>query len=80
MRPSFVLSAQPETIFCSPLFRSQVILKEYDFAPKPGHDPGMTTGATIHTKNGLYMNVTRRQKGSSSAGTQPAAAAAVGAA
>lgn len=56
----------------------QVILKEYDFTPKPGFDPGMTTGATIHTKNGLYMNVTRRQKGSSSA--QPAAAAAVGAA
>ncbi|PRW34039.1 carotene epsilon- chloroplastic isoform A [Chlorella sorokiniana] len=55
-----------------------VILKEYDFAPKPGHDPGMTTGATIHTKNGLYMNVSKRQKGSSNA--QPAAAAAVGAA
>lgn len=55
----------------------QVILKEYDFAPKPGFDPGMTTGATIHTKNGLYMNVSKRQKSGASA--QPAAAA-VGAA
>ena len=39
----------------------------------------MTTGATIHTKNGLYMTVSRRQQGSGSGGGQPAAAA-VGAA
>lgn len=32
-------------------------LKEYEFDMVPGFDPGMTTGATIHTANGLYMNV-----------------------
>lgn len=39
----------------------------------------MTTGATIHTKNGLYMHVRKRKAGGGSA-AQPAAAAAVGAA
>lgn len=54
-----------------------VALKRFDFAPQPGHDPGMTTGATIHTKNGLYMIVSRR---GGSGAESPAAAAAVGAA
>jgi carotene epsilon-monooxygenase len=54
-----------------------VMLKDFDFSPKPGHDPGMTTGATIHTKNGLYMHVKRRRGGS---GAAAPTAAAVGAA
>ena len=49
-----------------------VLLKEYDFSPKPGHDPGMTTGATIHTKNGLYMHV--RKRGGAPGAAAPAAA------
>lgn len=57
-----------------------VMLKEYDFKPKPGHDPGMTTGATIHTKNGLYMTVTRRHASSNGAAAPGAPAQAVGAA
>ena len=36
------------------------ILKHYDFELKTGHDVGMTTGATIHTLNGLYMHVKKR--------------------
>ena len=43
-----------------------VVLKSYSFAMVPGHDPGMTTGATIHTQNGMFMHVTRRS-GSDSA-------------
>lgn len=38
-----------------------VILQRYTFATVPGFDPGMTTGATIHTKNGLYLYVKRRE-------------------
>ncbi|PSC76848.1 carotene epsilon-chloroplastic [Micractinium conductrix] len=49
-----------------------VVLKRFDFSPQPGHDPGMTTGATIHTKNGLYMRVSKRQGAAAAA---PAAAA-----
>ena len=37
-----------------------VILRKFTFSVAPGHDPGMTTGATIHTANGMYMNVARR--------------------
>ena len=58
-----------------------VLLSRYDLHPKPGHDPGMTTGATIHTKNGLYMHVSRRSAQQQQSGGQiAAAAAAVGAA
>ncbi|KAL4854527.1 Carotene epsilon-monooxygenase [Chlorella vulgaris] len=57
-----------------------VMLKEYDFKPKPGHDPGMTTGATIHTKNGLYMTVTRRHTSSNGAAAPGTPVQAVGAA
>lgn len=53
-----------------------VVLKEYEFKLKPGHDPGMTTGATIHTANGLYMTVERRNKGGKAAGAAPVAARA----
>ena len=37
-----------------------VILRRFSFSLAPGHDPGMTTGATIHTANGMFMNVVRR--------------------
>lgn len=37
-----------------------VVLRRYSFALSPGHDPGMTTGATIHTANGMYMTVKKR--------------------
>ena len=61
-----------------------VMIREFDFAPQPGHDPGMTTGATIHTKNGLYMTVAKRRPGGGSSCSggagAAAAAAAVGAA
>jgi carotene epsilon-monooxygenase len=53
-----------------------VVLKRFDFKLKADHDIGMTTGATIHTKNGLYMYVSRRQ-GASVAATSAAAAAAL---
>jgi len=38
-----------------------VLIKEFDFALQPGQTVGMTTGATIHTSNGLYMNVKQRK-------------------
>lgn len=38
-----------------------VVLRRFTFYPKPGHEVGMTTGATIHTQNGLYMGVGLRQ-------------------
>ena len=36
------------------------LLRRFDFALVPGQDVGMTTGATIHTQNGLYMTVKER--------------------
>ena len=39
-----------------------VVLKRFTFKAVPGHEVGMTTGATIHTQNGLYMNVYERSK------------------
>ncbi|GFR43972.1 hypothetical protein Agub_g5116 [Astrephomene gubernaculifera] len=47
-----------------------VLLKQFSFEMVPGHQVGMTTGATIHTTNGLYMHVRERQQ------QQPAAAEA----
>lgn len=35
-------------------------LKRFDLAMVPGFEPGLTTGATIHTKNGLFMTVQER--------------------
>ena len=46
-----------------------VVLKRYSFKAVPGHEVGMTTGATIHTQNGLYMNVFERQSLRSSVST-----------
>ncbi len=37
-----------------------VVLKKFDFKLKEDHEIGMTTGATIHTSNGLYMYPSRR--------------------
>ncbi len=45
-----------------------VMLKRFDFSLAPGQDIGMTTGATIHTTNGLYMNMHPR---TSAASAQP---------
>lgn len=54
-----------------------VVLKEYTFRIKEDHEIGMTTGATIHTSNGLYMFVEKRGKGGKGhEAVAPAAAAA----
>lgn len=37
-----------------------VILREFDFSIAPNQTIGMTTGATIHTTEGLYMHVLER--------------------
>ena len=37
-----------------------VVLKQFEFNLVAGQDIGMTTGATIHTTNGLYMNMQER--------------------
>ncbi|KAK9827799.1 hypothetical protein WJX74_002626 [Apatococcus lobatus] len=47
-----------------------VVVKKFDFSLVPDQDIGMTTGATIHTTNGLYMKMQQRQ---SAASPQPAA-------
>ena len=39
-----------------------VLLKRFEFSMVPDQDIGMTTGATIHTQNGLYMTVRERQQ------------------
>ena len=39
-----------------------VLLKRFEFSMVPDQDIGMTTGATIHTQNGLYMTVKERQQ------------------
>ncbi len=42
-----------------------VLLKRFDFELVPDQDIGMTTGATIHTQNGLFMTVRERASGRS---------------
>ena len=37
-----------------------VIIKSFDFELVPGFEPGLTTGATIHTANGLFLYVKKR--------------------
>ena len=37
-----------------------VLVKQFDVDMVPNQDPGMTTGATIHTINGLYVTVKER--------------------
>jgi len=39
-----------------------VVLKQYDFNLVPGQDIQMTTGATIHTLNGMLMTCSARNK------------------
>ena len=39
-----------------------VVLHQFDVQLTLGQEIGMTTGATIHTTNGLYMNVSARQQ------------------
>jgi carotene epsilon-monooxygenase len=55
-----------------------VILKRFEFSLVPGQQINMTTGATIHTTDGLYMNM--RERSSSSSQQQQGAAAAAAAA
>ncbi|KAG2485381.1 hypothetical protein HYH03_015869 [Edaphochlamys debaryana] len=38
-----------------------VLIKQFDFELVQGHKIGMTTGATIHTTNGLYMTLKERK-------------------
>lgn len=53
------------------------LVSRFDFTPVPGReDPGMTTGATIHTKNGLWVTVKERQGGNVGAGVAASVAAA----
>jgi carotene epsilon-monooxygenase len=52
-----------------------VLLKQFDFQLVPNQTISMTTGATIHTTNGLYMTVKQRQGGRAAAQQQAAAAA-----
>ena len=53
-----------------------VVLRRYTFTAVPGHDVGMTTGATIHTQNGLYMTVKERSSGGVQTKAELATAAA----
>lgn len=57
-----------------------VLLKRFEFKLVPNQDVGMTTGATIHTQNGLFMTVKERQEqpaaGQKVAALVPAEAAA----
>jgi carotenoid epsilon hydroxylase len=39
-----------------------VVLKRFDIKMVPDQDIGLTTGATIHTVNGLYVTVTEREQ------------------
>ena len=39
-----------------------VVLQQFDVELTPGQKIEMTTGATIHTTNGLYMNVSARKQ------------------
>jgi carotene epsilon-monooxygenase len=56
-----------------------VLLKQFDFELLPNQKIAMTTGATIHTTNGLYMNVRKRHNTSGLSGiaVQPATTTAV---
>ena len=53
------------------------LIARFDFEPVPGReDPGMTTGATIHTKDGLWVTVKERGGGGAGAGASVAASVA----
>jgi carotenoid epsilon hydroxylase len=54
-----------------------VLLKRFSVSLTPGQEVGMTTGATIHTTGGLYVNVAERSGGGGKGGGgAPAATAA----
>lgn len=53
-----------------------VLLKRFDFKLLPDQDIGMTTGATIHTQNGLFMTIHERQATNSSSSSSNGAVAA----
>ncbi len=53
-----------------------VLLKQFEFTLVPNQKITMTTGATIHTANGLYMNVKKRGGETVAQPRQPAAAVA----
>ena len=57
-----------------------VLLKRFEFRIVPNQDVGMTTGATIHTQNGLFMTLKERQEqpaaGQNMAALEPAGATA----
>jgi carotene epsilon-monooxygenase len=52
-----------------------VLLQRFDFALVPGQEIGMTTGATIHTTNGLFCTMARRGGVKVGAGAAAAAVA-----
>ena len=52
-----------------------VLFKRFVFEAVPGHEVGMTTGATIHTQNGLYMTVKERHSSSGADSKRDAVAA-----
>ena len=51
-----------------------VLLKRFDFRLVPDQDIGMTTGATIHTQNGLFMTVHERRSSKDPASSSNGAA------
>lgn len=48
-----------------------IFLQHFNFELVPDQNIGMTTGATIHTTNGLYMKLSSRQTKSSVASSSP---------
>jgi carotene epsilon-monooxygenase len=54
-----------------------VLLRRFEVTLTPGQEVGMTTGATIHTTNGLYVNVKERAGAPKGGGEGGKAAAAV---
>ena len=54
-----------------------VVLQQFDVELTPGQQIGMTTGATIHTTNGLHMNVSSRKHTDSQQALQHEAVASV---
>jgi carotene epsilon-monooxygenase len=58
-----------------------ILLRRFDFQMVPGQKINMTTGATIHTTDGLYMTLKERRpagggRGGAGAPPEPAVAAA----
>jgi carotene epsilon-monooxygenase len=51
-----------------------VLLHEFDFSLVPNQTIGMTTGATIHTVNGLYMTLKSRASVAATQSPQPVGA------